>query len=824
MTIPPARRALVISATFAFALGAKHRALAPAEWYETLAGYVGTQTIPDSYGYLPGAEFVVLGRVRAPERIGHALRAQIVAGNIDVEFDLFAERDGVGALTPDATQALYDERDNPLGRRRDADAPPLIVDARDRDAPLWLGQTPFDHPLRVRSGGASWEGVLPGQWPESANAWVLADAHPRFHCERLDPGARVALRSLLHESAPEEFTLPRYRVEVTFARDDLVFRNVPARVHTVAVVPSAQVGAMSWRAAIDLPESDALGQRVILLLGALRDADEPLRDAEEWGRIAVERLTNPSKMADERPILPRELAAAVVLPSAAPPADDPVLKRYEAAREWAQGELAGPALEAAPHAEPSADQFLGDATDALGDEESPLDPPALDKVADSALALARKRHADAGFDPESREPHPKERGRGESALLAEIRSRLSGPYRSEHERALARAHGAGRAEDSQQLAKELDDALARLADARAMSPTALPAYDLLPEEEALRFGEAFVAHLDERELERHLDVAGMHVVAPGERDAPGAEREALVLEGHSFAGLFCEHSRFAHVRFVDCVFDGATFAESQFEHCVFERCSFIATNLSSAQIAVCRFVECTWERMRFANATWFDARFAHCTWDDVAITDLAMRDLRFHGGSWSRVALIDGLWIGCVMRSMRWHDVTIASVHAPQCTLAALFLEKVWVTGNGFCESEWEEVEARTCGFLSTARLDRNRFSRCRFYETGFSSAVFASVTIDGGCRFHRCDFSSAFFVDAKIPGVRFVQCSFVGSQWGEVDAREAWFHGCLMRAVDLRSVRCAKAVFVDADLEHTRFDFERTIGTDFRGTVREGA
>ena len=72
------------------------------------------------------------------------------------------------------------------------------------------------------------------------------------------------------------------------------------------------------------------------------------------------------------------------------------------------------------------------------------------------------------------------------------------------------------------------------------------------------------------------------------------------------------------------------------------------------------------------------------------------------------------------------------------------------------------------------------------------------------------------------LNGVRFLRCGMATSLWaGGTDATEAWFLGALLRGVDFKDTKLTRAVFMDADLDGTTFQADRTIGADFRGTVR---
>ena len=202
---------------------------------------------------------------------------------------------------------------------------------------------------------------------------------------------------------------------------------------------------------------------------------------------------------------------------------------------------------------------------------------------------------------------------------------------------------------------------------------------------------------------------------------------------------------------------------------------------------------------------------------------MAASDLVFEGGSLQDVQITDALWIRATMRAMRWSNVALMDVHAPECLLEDLDIEKLWVTTKGFSKTVFRDVRADTCGFLSLARFDHGRLERSRFTRCGFTRAVFNDVEIASSCRFEECDFTSALFHKSVVDGARFARSTFVTSMWRETSAKEAWFLGCSLLSVDMRGVDLLRAVFTDSDMEAVQLDFERTIGADFRGTVLAG-
>lgn len=806
LTLPGRGAVLAVSALYAFRLsdGAHVR---PATWYESVASFAGPDVIPDSMSPLPGAELVVLGALPPPDE--DSREAFVRCGMLDRRLIVRRDPDAPDApLEPAPEAAVWHAEDNPVGRGGpDDERRALIVDPDDPQRPLWLGPTPFDHALRLRLAGTP-DAASGTGWPRDADSSVLYDTHPALRAEAFQPGERLEFDGL--GGAALESSLPPYRIAITSGRADGRFLTESARIHGVSLLPAADLGAMFWRAAIDVGK-DVFGESVVALIAALEDADDGRKDPEHWGRIAVERWLQPEKMMDDRPLLPAALAATVSPPFAMPEGGDPMKERYDAADAWARREMG---VEENPFggAAPPEVELAGKAIEEAENEDEPPDVEAVGEMAEAALAASRRRHAEAGFEEQDAEAERPPERRGER-LDAEIAERLSGPYRAERERALARAMRANALEGM-----DADDTLRRLADARILSPSPAPSWPAFEEDEAERFGEALFERLSKGDVERHVDVSGAIVAQEVDVSGPAGQRR---ITARRLDGVLAEETVWRNTVFSHCEFAETGFARASFEACRFESCTFRRANLSAADVLESTFVDCTFTELRITEPTWYRCRFERCTFEDVSASNLATSEVEFEGGSWRQVSMMDGILIDTVFRRLDMQEVTFAEVHAPQSRLERLSMSKVWVMAKGFPLSVFEDVEGVSCGFLSYAHFDQSSFSRVRFAMTGFTNAVFTDTRFEPGCRFDACDLSGAMFANVLMEGVHFLECLMTGSRWANVKASEAWFHAARLRGVDFADTELARAVFTDADIEDTLFLPDKTIGADFRGTVK---
>lgn len=806
LTVPGGNNVLVASAFFPFRLSDGSPVL-PATWYETVSTHAGPDVIPDTMAPLPGAELLVLGMV-PPVTEAEVRRAHVRCGTLSrtVLFQPDPEWPD-DAFFPDAHAAVWHEEENPLGRGGPEDErPPLIVRERDQELPIWLGHTPFDHPSRLRLVGTP--DVTSGTgWPHDADPSVLYEAHQAFWGESFQPGDPVALEGFSGE--PIEGALPPYRITITSGREDGRFIVETARIQTVTLIPSADVGAMIWRAVIPVDDDDIMGDRIQALVAALEDADSEPKDFEHWGRIAVDRWIDPNTAMDDRPLLPRALAAAVVLPFAMAD-DDPMKERHAAAEEWMKSEVGledkNPFGELAPDEQLDlADQAI----EAADTEDASPDPEAIDAIAQAALAASKQRHADAGFKERSEEEQKAPQVRGDS-LEGEIQSRLGAPYQSLRDRTIVNT-----IREHEVEGMDADDVMRKLANARHINPDPPTVWPALDDEEGPRFGEAVYERLGEEDLNRHVDIAGATVLAQTEDGSPRR------IEDRRFEGVFAEDTRWDGTEFLRCEFENASFARASFTRCEFRDCTFRDANLSKAELVECSLIDCSFAELRLVEPTWRESRFERCVFDDVQLSDAAMSDATFEGCSWKKFQIAKGLLMDMTYIDLEMDEVTLSEVMMPQNRFERVRMFKVWVMGKGPAASKFDDLEADTCGFLGNVRFDQSTFNNVRFTMTGFTGAVFAETTFSPDCRFDRCDFSNAIFFTVSMEGIRFIECSMTGSRWMDVSAPNAWFYATLLRGVNFGDTELANAVFADADLEGTMFLPDKTINADFRGTVR---
>ena len=807
LTVPGGGNVLVVSAFHAFRLSdAAH--VRPSTWYETVADHAGPEAVPDTMVPVPGAELLVIGKVppvdgdtrKASLRCGALLREVVLAHDPDAPAEPFVA--GFAA-------AAWHEEDNPGGRGGpDDDRPALILNPNDPEQPVWLGATPFDHPMRLRRVGTP-DADSGAGWPGDADPAALYEAHESFWCDSFSPGDPLACAGL---GPTLDRQLPPYRITITSGREDGRFLVEPARIHGVTLIPAADVGAVFWRVAIDVGD-DMLGESIQALVAALEDVDAPTRDEEHWGRIAVDRWLEPSTAMDDRPLLPAALAATVSVPFAMAD-DDPMKARHAAAEDWVKGEVG--MGETNPFGELAPDEQTGlaeQAIEASEDDAAPPDANEIDAIATAALAAGKARHAEAGFKERDADEQRAPEVRG-PRLAREIDERLSGPYRSERDRTVVdaiRKHG--------QDEMDPDEIMEKMASARQINPDGPVPWPPLNDEEGRTFGDAVYRHLGGADPVRHIDIAGAIVAT--ERIDAAVDGDDRRLTGRRFDGLFAEDTVWERVTFSDCVFTASSHCRARFTGCVFTGCEFRETNLSKAEFAGCVFVDCTFADLRVIEPTWYDGRFEGCAFEDVSLSNVAMRDTLFEGGSWKKMEIADGLLMDMVYRDLDMEEVTLAEVMAPQNRFERIRMTKVWMMGKGPAAGVFEDVEGTTCGFLGDVRFDQSTFDGVRFRATGFTNAIFADARFASNCRFEDCDLGGAMFANATLQGVRFVQCSMAGSKWSNVNAADAWFYATLLRGVDFGDTDLTRAVFADADLVGARFLPDKTIGADFRGTVR---
>ena len=804
LAVPGTGHTLCASAFFAFHL-ADGSPLPPAQWYEAVASGAGPDTAPDPATPLPGAEILVLGKLDPVA--GERREARLRCGPIDRRFVLQADPDDpAAAIDPRVDNAAWHEEDNPPGRGGpDDDRIPLIVTTGDPETPIWLGTTPFDHAARLRRAGAATDSPA-GGWPRDALPEVLYEAHPAFWAEALHPGDLLAFEGL---AGPDIDTrLPPYRVTITSGHPDAEMRvQTGTRIRGVSLIPDAGVGAVFYRVGIPLGD-DVLGESVLVLVAALEDVDSPARDAEAYMGIAVDRWDDPVRMLDDRPLLPKALAAAVTLPFAVP--DDALMaERHAATEAWIENETGLPAGN--PFAPPEDMDFQAQMESAATpeDDATPPDVDAVEAVAVAALAESKRRHGGTGFDSEDIDPdEPREPVLRGAGLESEVEARLAAPFGAPHERAMAEQIASAQVETL-----DAEEVLTKLAEARATNPYPVLFWPALDGREGRLFGERVAERLAKEDPKPHIDVSSAVI---------DAGTDGCRVTGRRLADLLAEETVWQGVEFTACDIVGGSFANGRFENCTFDGCTFDKVNLSRVTLSGNRFADCTFRDLQLIDPTWMDCRFDRCVLERVTADNAAMRDLAFVDGSWQDLSWTEGLLVDLSFRGTRMRDVCFVETPAPNQRFEAVSMYRVWSVSKGFAGSVFEDVEAEQCGFLK-AHFDETRFVRSRFVEVGFTAAVFKDAKLAPDCRFERCNFTSAVFADAELAGVRFLDCGMAPSAWSGSSAPDAWFLGSLLRGVDFGDTVLSRAVFADADIDGAKFDPAQTMGADFRGTVRAG-
>lgn len=821
VTVPGRGNVLCLSAALPLRLS-DSTPVPPADWYQAVADHGGPTAIPDAMAPVPGAEVLILGSV--PPVVDSVREASVCCGEAMRNFTLRKNPEAPDTpWVPGPDMAAWHEQDNPMGRGGPEDSrEPLILDSDRQERPLWLGATPPDHPHRTRHMGTP-EATKGAGWASDASPKVHHEAHEGFWTSTLYAGDPLTITGLGENDL--DTNLPHYRVNIASARMlpgvGGEAPNVPAdwiletvRIHCVTLIPAADLGAVIWRSIIDVGD-DVLGERVVALVVALEDVDAPKRDEMDLGVIARERWMDPIQAADDRPLLPAAMAASVQLPFSVPDGGGEVAARQAAAEQWARDEM-GLDKNQNPFEKTEATKEFEKAAE--GEEEQPPDLNALDAIAKGVLGQAKEKHEKIGFTdpPDQTEARPAiPRG---VTLDAEIEKRLDRPYQSEREQQMVMGfqHAPAGA-----LPKE-EDLLGKITEARLLSGQPSMYWPAFVEDEGERFGQKVFERLGKADLGRHIDVSGAILGSVAGALATGMADDAdNVVSGRVFDGVLAEETIWRGIEFNNCELRETSFAGSRFENCVFRNCTFEKVNLSKVVFEYAEFSNCELRDLNGTEVVWMDSRFYDCTLERISLTDPGMRDVLFEGGAWREVQYSDALFIRVTIRNMEMYEVTYGLVHAPYSRFENVTMHKVWAMARGFPESVFENVDAKTCGFLSTCHFDGTTFDRVRFHQTGFTNAVFKDARLGVGCVFDTCDFSGAVFVATEQRETRFLNCSMATSIWWNTDATGAWFMGSTLRGVDFANTKLAQAVFTDADLEGTTFEADLTIGADFRGTVQ---
>ncbi|MYE22981.1 MAG: pentapeptide repeat-containing protein [Gammaproteobacteria bacterium] len=823
--------------------------LEPAVWYEAVREFGGEGSIPDTVSPLPRAELLLLGGVKRVD--GDERLCDIRCGAVEVELLLRPDEESTDLQAMDADAAVWHETDNPGGRGGPDDRRrPLIVDRNHPGRPVWLGSTSYLHPARQRRLGEPGEDATAG-WPGNASSASFHDAHESFWADGLFPRDPLRLTGLVDVDI--DLDLPPFRIGMAAAKETEAepygdWFLVETRIHSVSVIATAGVGAVLWRGSIDLG-ADILGESVVALVAGVEDAEAPARGVYELGEVVVDRLLEPGRALDDRPLLPESLHDRVEVPFQGRAEGSPLSARLETAKDWAFGETG---LDQNPfEGQDLPGKEIAELAQSVAPDDGEVDVNRLSEVAAAVFDRSKELHEQAGFDEEAR---PEERSvvvRGD-ALEDEVARRLDRPYQSAQETTIAAnltQHPTG---------VDAEDVLERLASARLESPQPPLYWPALEFGESVRFGEAVLEWLGKGDPVRHIDVSGAqvgdepaldprvvaamreeevaaavpeeepdfefwHGEKPPPLDTPGTTgtlTRAHSLRGRRIDGLLAEETGWRGIRFEQCTFADSSFAQGEIENCEFVECSFEHFNVSGVTFSDCRFESCAITELEAAESAWKACELADCTLENCSFNDAGMRDVTFRGGSWRHVVLTEGMFMNVSVFDTKMEDTSFNMMRAAYWLLDGVSMERVVGMGRGFLGAELRNLKLQTCGF-TLFKFDESSWENVRASESGFTNGLFTEAAIAPACEFWRCDLTGAAFIRARLGGARLIECSLTGSAWSGADAKGAWFLGSSLRGVDFADARLAGAVFCDADLNGTVFLEQEVIGADFSGTLR---
>jgi len=805
--VPGRGNVLSCSAILPFRLSDGER-IRPQLWYEAVSK-VSPTAVPDTLMPLSNTEVVFLGPL--PPVTGRSREAYLLCGSLQSSYifypDVNAEKPVPWEPEPEA--AVWHKDKNPVGRGGPNDSRrPLIVSKADPQNPVWLCPTPHMHPERMRRAGVSAEGDGAG-WFADTDSTVFNEAHPSLW---IAEGLRNADPLVLEGFSDNRIhiNLPPYRVAVATIGVQNIDLQI-CRIHTVMLIPAAGLGAAIWRAAVDLRKADVLGGDVIAVVAGLEDKDEKPSPLDRWFQVFDDRYDNTRKAVDDRPLLPPSITAAMPAPYAAVQDDAEFKERYEAAQEWFKQESNMP--DKNPYDDPSfMPEEVKEASEKVGldtevdPETGPKSMNEIDKSAMSVFEKNRERHEKAGFKDPDPEEHKKPVVRGEEELQAEIPLRLSGPFRSLRERQIIENTGAG------YLNKDyLESVLVRLVEPRLISPESISFWPILDEEQGKKFGEGLVERLVEGEpLKKYIDVSCAIVVLAN-------------LSGISFDHLLAENTQWRDTEFRQVKMYKSTFVGGRFENCTFTNCEFDRVNLSNVHLVNCRFDNCRFSELNTEELNWRDVKCVHCELVNLSLISCNGYNMRFE-----HCKLHDLQWTDSVLEKPEFVGTEMRNVTLVQCLMVNSLYErvtmfKVWGMGRGMTLARFDQVVARTCGFVSMFRFDHASFSRVRFVGTGFTNVLFTHAQIDPGCIFDECDLTGSGFYETQATAVRFLGCGMTASSWIKVNAVDTWFYGAVLSGSFFDDeTELAGAVFAESNVSGVHFYPEKTIGADFTGTTRD--
>ena len=826
---------LTLSVMVFFPLDAPRRTLPEIALWKFLPKALGDNVVFDLCMPKPRGEVLVSGSAFPTNPPQAACRARVSVGRVDKTLLVVGDREWRdGAMTsprPFTEMPITWERsfggpgfaENPVGRGfapvgdpmmpgahklpniEDPRAPVRTVDSRPR--PAGFGPLDFTWPQRFSKLGTHDQHWLETRFPGLAADLDWTAFNAALDDQHIDGfwrgDERFVVENLCADHPVIEGELPGLAVRafVNHEQPDgsTVFVEVPTRVDTVHLFPSAMRGVLIYRGLYRVREDDARDVRCVLVGSELQS--EP-RSVEHYRAVFDARMDRKSghlatlrenDLSHPRPDVkierrPEEINDVEELVRPVGTLAKNMAERRRIERERARAKLTELGLNPDDFQPPT--------------EEAPEFPEApsfeefaemLPKIMADAEAMQQRAEQEARDGQERAREAYRAQGVDWDEVQARAAGTQSGPPRFRAVEELARLHTIARESNGGEAPPEIE---AMLSDPKFI--------DLLNQKQlammagyrraALHQSPVSPADPSRNAALRELIAGALsRGEAVSEIDVTGADLSVMDLRGADFSGSFMESVDFSGSDLTNAVFDRAVLVRARFDRATLDGCSFADANLGASTFAGARG-----KGARFLGATFERADLGGVSLDACNLMRVDLKDAKLDGADLS----------GCSLRNLSIIDGTISGVRFNGADLSEATFLNATISGCDFTGAQLEEctlvnTRADGCSFREARARNLRVVLGSSFEKASFVDAHLDAASLRGanlrGADLSRASLLAADLSEADLTGARLYRIAARDSRWVRSDLTDA-----VMLSANLMNAVMQKANLTRADLRDT--------------------
>lgn len=826
---------LTLSVLVFFPLEAPRRTLPEIALWKFLPKALGDNVVFDLCMPKPHGEVLVSGSAFPTNPPQAACRARVSVGRVDKTLLVVGDREWRdGAMTsprPFSEMPVTWERsfggagfaDNPVGRGfapvgdpmmpgahklpniEDPRAP--IRDIGDRPRPAGFGPLDFTWPQRFSKLGTHDQNWLETRFPGLAADLDWTAFNAALGDQHIDGfwrgDERFAIENLCADHPLIEGELPGLAVRafVNHEQPDgsTTFVEVPTRIDTVHLFPSAMRGVLIYRGLYRVREDDARDVRCVLVGSELRG--EP-RSAEHYRAVFDARMDRKSghlatlregDLLHPRPDVkierrPEEINDVEELVRPVGTLAKNMAERRRIEREKARAKLVELGLNPDDFQPPT--------------EEVPEFPEApsfeefaemLPKMMADAEAMQQRAEQDARDGQERAREAYRAQGIDWDEVQARAAGTQSGPPKFRAADELERLRSVTRAANGGHGSPEIE---AMLSDPKFIELLNQKQLAMMAGYRRAALHQSPVSAADPSRNASLRDViagALSRGESVSEIDVTGADLSLMDLRGADFSGSFMESVDFSGSDLTNAVFDRAVLVRARFDRATLDGCSFADANLGGATLSLARAKGARFLGATFEKADLGGVAFEACNLMRVDLKDAKLEGADLSGCSLRNLTIIDGALSGVRFNGADLGEATFLNASISSCDFTGAQMEECTLVNTRADGCSFREARARNLRVVLGSS-----FVNASFVDANLDAASLRGANLRGA-DLSRASLQAADLSEADLTGARLYRITARDSRWVRSDLTDA-----VLLSANLMNAVMQKANLTRADLRDT--------------------